>query len=89
MVTDISFFSAEELKAELKKRNAGEKAKRERERAEKHVCRNCVHLKEYRNGEGCMPYYKCGARVFHHSRLGEVHYAVKPCHTCDLFHKKQ
>lgn len=77
---ELKDYTTEELRNELKRRAA---VKREEDN-KKPKCRNCKHFTQI------LPYafvYTCAVRTF--MRKGrEVHYSVKPSHTCDKFEHK-
>lgn len=89
MVTDISLFSTEELKAELKRRQTEKREREEMEKDKKHVCRNCEHMFEAFSSNGLFLGFKCKARTYFRKCSGEHNYVVMPYHTCELFTKKR
>ena len=77
---DLKDYTTEELRNELKRRAA---IKRE-EDSKKPRCRNCKHFIQDPHFKF---FYTCDVRTF--MRKGkEIHYSVKPSHTCDKFELK-
>lgn len=78
-------YSTEELRAELKRRNEAEKARRELERNTALRCRNCVHC--IKKGD-FGAFYQCAVRTYTRKKI-EWHYVVTPSQkACELFELK-
>ena len=80
-------YSTEELRAELKRRNEAEKARRELERNTALRCRNCVHCVE-KTFNGWHDFYQCAVRTYT-MKNRQWHYVVTPSKkACEKFEYK-
>lgn len=86
-VSNISGFTTEELKEELKMREAAEKALKEEKRKTESTCRNCAFLLD--KGE-YTPYYCCSKRTYTIKKYNRIcNYKTSLSKTCENFERKE
>ena len=82
---ELKDFTTDELRAEIKRRNALEKEKKEEEKRNALVCRNCKHCVV--NPRWNM-IYQCAVRTY--GKTCPKHYVVKLSKkACDKFERKE
>jgi len=86
-MSNISDFTTEELRAELKRREAAEKAVKEEKRKTESTCRNCAFLLD--KGK-YTPYYCCSKRTYTIKKYNRIcNYKVALSQTCESFERKE
>lgn len=86
-VSNISGFTTEELKEELKRRMEAEKTVKEENRKTESTCRNCAFLLD--KGE-YTTYYCCSKRTFTIKKYNRIcNYKVALRQTCESFERKE
>lgn len=82
---ELKDFTTEELRAEIKRRIALEKEKKEEEKRNALVCRNCKHCVE---NPRWVKLFQCNARTY--GKTFPKHYVVKLWQkACDKFERKK